>query len=268
MVDTWAPRAGRPQSKAERRAGAWLDRSGGLAWVTPAAWSLLVARLQNRQAALRRVSGGLFVLWAAVWLVVVVVWRPGSSSLMVRFAFGLSLLLVLSVAVGLAGLLVARSDRAKAATSEARMARGQTPCLRDVLGWWRCAVVAVTIAIDIVFLAALWLRYPGRDGLAVTTILVVGWAGVGVLIMAGLQRPTVAVDAASLAIDERLRSQDVAASLMLGYLANFFAVQLVEGVFVMPISLAAVTAGITLNLAGVVPRRWRSPVPVRRRRFW
>lgn len=268
MVDTWAPRAGRLPNKAERRAGAWLDRSGGLPWVTPAAWSLLVARLQIRQAAFRRVLGGLFALWAAVWLVVAVVLRPASSSLMVRFAFGLSLLLVLSVAVGLAGLLVVQSDRAKGATSEARMARGQTPCLRDVLGWWRCAVVAMTIAIDIVFLAAVWLRYPGRGGLAVTTILVVGWAAVGVLIAAGLQRPTVAVDAASLAIDERLRSQDVAASLMLGYLANFFAVQLVEGVYVMPISFAVMLAAITLNMAGAVQRRWRPPAPARRRRFW
>ena len=236
--------------------------------MTPAAWSLLVARLQIRQAALRRTAGGLFVLWAAVWLVVAVVLRPGLSSLMARFAFGLSLLLVLSVAVGLAGLLVVRSDRAKGAASEARMARGQTPRLRDVLGWWRCAVVAVTIAIDIVFLAAVWLRYPGRDGLAVTTILVVGWAAVGVLIRAGLQRPTVAVDAASLAIDERLRSQDVAASLMLGYLANFFAVQLIEGVFVMPIAFAALLAGITLNAAGTLPRRWRAQVPARPRRLW
>jgi len=236
--------------------------------VTPAAWSLLVARLQIRQAARLRVSGGLLVLWAAAWLVVVVVLRPDSHSLLVRFAFGLSLLLVLSGAVGLAGLLVVRSDRAKGAASEARMARGRTPRLRDVLGWWRCAVVAVTIAIDIVFLTAMWLRYPGRDGLAVSTLLVVGWAAVGVLITAGLRRPTVAVDAASLSIDERLRSQDVAASLLLGYLANFFAVQLIEGVFVMPVAFAALMAGLTLNLAGTLPRRWRAPVPARPRRFW
>lgn len=148
------------------------------------------------------------------------------------------------------------------------MARGQTPRLRDVLGSWRCALVAVTIAIDIALLAAVWLRYPGRDGLAVSTLLVVGWAAVGVLITAGLRRPTVAVDAASLAIDERLRSQDVATSLTLGYLANFFAVQLIEGVFVMPIAFAALLAGITLNLAGTLPRRWRASVPARPRRFW
>jgi hypothetical protein len=267
MVDTRGSSASRLQDKAERRARAWLGRSGGLPWVTPAAWSLLVTRLQIRQAALRRVAGGLLGLWAAVWLVVAVVVRPGFSNLMARFAFGLSLLLVLSVAVGLASLLVVRSDPAKGATSEARMARGQTPRLRDVLGRWRCAVVAVTVAIDILFLAAMWLRYPGRDGLAVTTILVVGWVAVGLLIMVGLQRPTVAVDAASLAIDERLRSQDVAASLTLGYLANFLAVQLVEGVIVMPIACATVVAAITLNMAGTMPRRWRAPVPMRPRWF-
>ena len=65
---------------------------------------------------------------------------------------------------------------------------------------WRCALVAVTIAIDIALLAAGWLRSPERDGLAVSTILVVGSAAVGVLITAGLRRPPVAVDAASLAI--------------------------------------------------------------------
>ena len=129
-------------------------------------------------------------------------------------------------------------------------------------------MVAVTLATDIAFLVAVWLRYPGRDGLAVATILVVGWAAVGVLITAGLQRPTVAVDAASLAIDERLRSQDVAASLMLGFLANFLAVQLIESVFVMPIAFAVLLASITLNAAGTLPRRWPGQVPARPRRLW
>lgn len=268
MVDTWAtPPQAWPADKAERRAASWLARSGGLPWVTPEAWSLLVARLDVRRTAGRSVAFGLLALMGAVWLACAIVVRPNIDNLLTRFSLALSLLLALVFASGAMHFTIVRADRSKVAGSGARMARGQIPRLRDVLGVWRCAVVAATIAVDLVFLVAVWFRYPARDGLVISAILLVGWASVVVLMVAGLHRPTIAVDAASLAIDERLRAQEVAASLALGYIATVLAVQLIESVFVLPIAAVAMLASIGLNAAGTVQRRWSAPVRGGRRWF-
>lgn len=210
--------------------------------------------------------GGPLALWGAVWLVVAVTVAPSLDSLATRLVLGVSIVATFIVGAGLAMVAEIRNDRASVAGTGSRIARGQTSRLRDVIGPLRCAVLAATVAVDLVFVAEVGLRYPARDDLAVGAVLLLGCAGVAALMTAALRRPTIATDAISLAIDERLRAQEVARPLAIGYLTTYVAVDLIESAALAPVALVATMLALGLNAAASLQRRW--PDPGRARAGW
>lgn len=210
-----------PSVREVARAARWLNRSGGLSFVPREAGDLLAVRLAARRRILvRSIPAGIGLFATMFVLFVLFVHEDG------RFAKGLALseldrrrVLVMG---GFFGLIIAykalmqffvnRGDRRILAALPRPVGRVGVPPVTVVLGRLRTASLVVLGVLLAVRAAAAWATGPAPHAVAVTLLLLVCLGFSGVTVALALRRPTVAVDAASLAIDERLRSGEVFAS--------------------------------------------------------
>lgn len=196
-----------------QRAQQWLDRTGGLPAVPAVAGDLLTRRLAERRRLGRRwvlpagAVAALLLLWT---LVDTLVSGPTDHRAWQHFAYRyVGVIAVLGLArLGVLGS-VARAERRLAAGLPERVSRGRQVPLREVLGPARWRYLLVALGLEAAGAVALVLVDGGWLAALYVPLLV----GVLVLVAVGVRlavdRPTVAVDAVSLAVDERLRSEEV-----------------------------------------------------------
>lgn len=195
------------------RAVRWLSRNR---WPLPfprEAGDLLATRLAVRN---RIKNGALAVLGAIVLLTFI--WditstapateQEAAASLregrLVRFAF-----FCLPSLLFLAGLRAAVVvDRRIAQGLPQRMSRTATPPALVVLGRVRAVVLAAVVVLGGASCTAVWMTQPMAFAVTVTVLVfvAVGFSLLGV--RTALRRPTVAFDVLTLALDERLRSEE------------------------------------------------------------
>lgn len=150
-----------------------------------------------------------------VWLMVRV---PLGESDQARWArqFGIKLF-VLIVIVTLATIAVGeintRAERAMARGVAHRISRAEAVPLRVILGPVRSAYLAATLVLQAAIAVAVPFASAGWVGWAYPVAFVVVAAMVMLAITRATARMTVALDLTSLAIDERLRAQDVFGSI-------------------------------------------------------
>ncbi len=256
---------GTNEERDVRRAEVWLRRSGGMTQVSPAAWELLVRRLAER----RRV-GLLCLLPAGVVAGVLIAWSAAevlltpTTTIAWPHAYAYLYGVVLAV-LGMAEItweeLVARRDRRLAAELPGRVSRSHRVPLRAVLGPLRTAFLGLALGVETAIGAALLGTGPGW----LVRSYLVAFTGLCGLVLLGLRRAlgraTVAVDATSLALDERLRSEEVFAAIgplylfLLALPAPLFA-QSAAGWLILPWSLG----GMVLLVLHAVARS-RHPWP-------
>lgn len=198
-----------------RRARRWLGYSGGLAYITPEAFDLLVQRLYVRRRLAWIFTPPVLVAFAALaWLVVS---SPSAKDSQLSWSreFAALELVNLAVVLGLRLLteqVAARTDRDLAARFEHRVTRAERVPMRVTLGRVRGVFVlaAVTLqgALGIALIVARegWLAFTYLAGFSVMCLLVT------LALRRSVNRPTIAVDAFSLALDERLRAEEAFAS--------------------------------------------------------
>jgi hypothetical protein len=248
------------------RTDKWLARYGSdLSGVTEPARSLLDARL----AAARRARWPLAV--AAVVAVPVFAWgsfalfsdAPGGHGTFGRCF--VAAVVVLQLAGLSAQALAHRADARIAAGLSRRVARGAHLTLIDVLG--RRALVASTIsfALALGWCTTLFAWGAVRVATALTIWFLLAGTATAWSVRAAVTRPTVACDAYSLTIDERLRSQEALRSV--GVLTSLWisaamatqdsAVQLPE--FAPTGIWATVVLTSWIQVVALAPRRWPAP---------
>jgi hypothetical protein len=197
------------EERDERDAERWLTRSGGLGFAPSGARYLLVLRLRAR----RRAGWICFplVLLSVVLLVSLFLSTPAFADDAQSQWFVGGDLLVVGLLVGSVALITELAHRGEAripVPPELRVARDDPAPLWQILGRVRLAVAAITMTFQVAFGAALiWAHLVWIGALYVIGVLVV-WAISALSVARTVRGASIAVDAFSLAIDERLRSQD------------------------------------------------------------
>jgi hypothetical protein len=184
--------------------------------LSPAAWALLVARLRCRTRAVKTVILALVVTVAgsvaiAVWLWSMRSWpgwvrSPGTTT---AIGFGLLDLLMLG-----ARELAARAENALAVTLPHRVGRAQAVPLRVILGPVRKVFLLTSLTLAAVLVVAIPFAHADRYAWTYAFVFAGAMAAVLIQIRRSLTRATIAIDATSLAIDERLRAQEVLTAMM------------------------------------------------------
>jgi hypothetical protein len=202
-----------------QRAARWVERSGGLVYVPPAASDLLILRLRARSRALWQCAP--IVALAFVVLMFGAVAGPslGSENWSKGIApWALAAIGLINIAAVVAAVLIARADRAIGRTLPNRVSRATAVSTLTMLGRPRTAFYLVAVAVDAAVTAATfviqagWIAWTFLIGCAITVSC--AYAAV----RRAATRATIAIDPMSLAIDERLRSQDAFAFSNLLYL--------------------------------------------------
>jgi hypothetical protein len=254
-IETVDDTKGRDSRRAER----WIVRSGGLTYLTPDAFGLLVRRLADRHRARVRCIP-LFVLAVVVYLPAfhglgAGNWdRTFSARCLAAFAI-----------LALTGLLLnglnSRAEQRLARTLPNRASRGTALSLRMMLGLPRMTFLVAAAVLEASLSVTLLVRHTGWLTWRYPAAYLVACALAAFGLKQAATRATMAADPVSLAIDERLRSEQA-----------FYATSpLVALVFAFPASVtgnAADWLGIVWSLAGMailllwlwatVSRPWRS----------
>jgi hypothetical protein len=246
--------------RGARRAQRWITRTGGLVYVSPEAFALLVRRL----AARRRVAWWCLPAWLLAFVVITAgtTTEPtlGTAGWTRAFApralagFG-----VVVIAAAVSAALNARADRRIGETLRHRVSRGTSVSVWTVLGPARVTYALVAFAVDaslglaIVALQPGWLVSTYLSGLlAVSGFVIVG-------VWQAASRATLAVDPVSLAIDERLRSEDAfAATSMLTLLLLVIPSSALTNARLEQVWLVALVGVACLQLWAYRGRPWRT----------
>lgn len=251
--------------RGELRTDRWLTRYGSdLPGLSEDARSLLDARL----AATQRARWPLAV--AAV--VGVPMFVRGSINLFSddpdgRYAYArwfVATIVVLQVGGLAAQALARRADARIAAGLSQRVARGQYLSLADVLGRRALVASAVSLVLAVGWCATLFAAGTIRIAAAVSTWFLLAGAAGALGLRAAVTRPTVACDAYSLTIDERLRSQE--ALRPIGVLTSLWisAGMATQSAFPQPgfvptgIYVTVILVSV-LQVVALAPRRWPAP---------
>lgn len=213
-----------------RRAVRWLERSGGLLPVTREVGDLLARRLAARHRIVLRVLP-LVVLAGVITLVGT--WSdvptgedpaagtgiPGDR----RPEESLPLLGLFAVASGarlVLELLVAAADRRIARSLPHVVRREHRAPTWVVLGRVQAGALALGVGLTGVSIAVVWASRPTWPAatVSVLALLAVGCCLLSVQVV--VRRPAVAVDGVSLAVDERLRTEEAASTLVVLFLCS------------------------------------------------
>jgi hypothetical protein len=198
-----------------RRARRWLGYSGGFTYITPEAFDLLVQRLDVRRRLAWIFAPPLLLVATALLWPVVSSSSANHSQLWQTGEFAAVVVVIVAAVLGLRLLsdqLAARVDRDIAARFAHRVTRAERVPVRVTLG--RVRGVFVLAAMTLHAAMGIALIVAGEGWLALTYLA--GLSAICVLVLLGLRhsanRPTIAIDAPSLALDERLRAEDAFAS--------------------------------------------------------
>jgi hypothetical protein len=219
--------AGTKVPRDVRRANRWIDRSGGLAYVPPDAFDLLSRRLALR----RRVAWQCSPLVLIPLGILVVGWIASGFGTSNSLA-GWTVLAFVMIAIEarLMDRILGRAEQRIGLALPHRVSRGTAVSVATMLGRARVVALAATIAIE----TGLAVTLLSQRGGWITWTYLLGFAGSCCLVAIGVRqaatRATVAADPFSLAIDERLRSEDAfAATLPLTLLLIAFPASAVGG---------------------------------------
>jgi hypothetical protein len=237
-----------------------------MSYVSPEAFGLLTRRLAARRRAAFRVAVPLCLLVTALLgLSAVEGWSAAGPSGSQRSTSDWRLV---AYAVLVAGLLVVsevqlRVDRRIGENLPQRVSRGTAVSTRMMLGRFRMAFVVTavtveaTLGITALVLQPGWFAWSYLGGF----IFVCGFVGVG--LRRAATRATIAVDPVSLAIDERLRSNEAFATA--GLLYSLMFAMLPGAITNPPLILLWFIATVVISglwMLGHVRRPWPSvPMP-------
>lgn len=183
---------------------------------------MLVTRLSARRRARRRVLP--LGLLAVGVLVFAAVRRDASAPTAWTV---LDVLLYLAVAVLAAGMgllgteLERRADRRVAASLDRRVSRGTAVPVRTMLGGVRVAFVVTAAACHLGYAAMLLNRRSGWVSVSFVLGMALVWGVILLAVRRSVTAATVAVDPVSLAIDERLRSEQAFAAISPLFMSAF-----------------------------------------------
>jgi hypothetical protein len=200
---------GTKDERDRRRAQRWLTQSGGLSGLSPAAFDLLTRRLAARYRA-RWQCAPLFVLAGVVLASTFVDGHAlGTGGWGRSFAArALTAYAVLSVETLLADALTRWAERGIAQTLPSRVSRGTAVPVAMMLGRRRTAFVLAALGLEAMLAVIVLVMRPGwLEWTYLAAFLAASWL-VAVGVRQAAARATIAVDALSLAIDERLRSDE------------------------------------------------------------
>ena len=191
-----------------RRAERWIVRSGGLTYMTPEAFGLLVRRLADRHRTRVRCIP-LLVLAVVVYLPLGTSFhRLGTSSWDKTFsARSLAAFAILALTGLVLNGLSSRAERRLARTLPHRASRGTALSLRMMLGLPRMTFLIVAAVVEASLAVALLVRHTGWLTWRYPAAYLVACALVAFGLRQAATRATIAADPVSLAIDERLRSE-------------------------------------------------------------
>jgi hypothetical protein len=197
---------GTNEARDRRRAERWVDRSGGIPYVPSEAFDLLVKRLAARYRAAMRCLPWLIGVLLAVSLPFAWIAFDGSGA---AFAvLGLTAYAICAVGRWNYDRLVGQADARIGHALPQRVSRGTTLTLSTMLGKGRIRSLVTAAAVEAV-LAVTWLSFHAGW---LALIYAIGFATTLSYAIRGLRwaasRATVAVDGVSLAIDERMRSEE------------------------------------------------------------
>jgi hypothetical protein len=196
-------------SRSYRRTQRWLAASGVGIELSDQAWGLLSLRLAARSRA---------VLWCAPlflaavgslgWAAVPTA-ESGTPAWDRRFAACFLLAIgCLAVATIVGNLLGGAAERRIAAGLPRRVSRAAAVPLRVILGGVRCIFLVTAIVLEAASAVTLLITHAGWLAPVYLAAVCAIDAWVAVVLRRAANRPTIALDASSLAIDERLRSLD------------------------------------------------------------
>jgi hypothetical protein len=192
-----------------QRAARWVERSGGLVYVPPAAFDLLILRLRARYRAMWQCAP--IVALAIAVLLFGAVSGPslGSANWSKNLApWALASIGLIDVAAVVATVLTARADRAIGRTLPNRVSRGTAVSTLTMLGRPRTTFFLVAVAVDVALTTTTFVIQPGWIAWTFLVGCVIAISCVYAAVRRAATRATIAIDPMSLAIDERLRSQD------------------------------------------------------------
>jgi hypothetical protein len=207
------------EERDQRRAETWLLKSGGLDHVSPEAFDLLRSRLRARQRA-RWIGSPLPVL--ALLLVLSQFNLVGDSDYARRYsgryllAIGLLMGWVLLVAE-----LGRRADHRIGTTLATRLTRDERVSWPRLFGRPRLIFLIVATSVEVIFAIGLAIVAPGGQALDFAIGLGAACALAGLGIGRAMSRETIALDDVSLAIDQRLRSDEAFSASVGLYLVVF-----------------------------------------------
>jgi hypothetical protein len=252
---------GTNEARDRRRAERWVDRTGGLPYVPPAAFDLLIRRLAaRRQVAVRCIP--YYVAALAVMVSVGFSHAPGADGLGRAFAVrALIAYAILAFAQVRFHRLADGADRQIAQPLPHRVSRGTAVSRSTILGTARLRIVALAVVVEaslavvLLLLGDGWLAWTYLVALAATCWFVAART------QRVAARATVAVDPYSLTIDERLRSEDVYnATGLLFLLLYAFPAEAVAGhghAWLFPVWSVAAIGLQMLWVIGLTSHPWR-----------
>lgn len=193
-----------------RRAVKWLQRSGGLLPMPPQAGDLLAVRL----AARRR----MVLPWAVSVTVILVgylfwptsdLFTDSETGLVSQARLGLPLLVgVLALSSWPLQVLQQRAERRIAAALPARVGRSTAPPLQVLVGRRRLWAGLVAVVVMLVLNLVLIVVTPGWSAVVPLIAWALAAASASAAVRRAMAREPIAFDGFSLAVDERLRSDD------------------------------------------------------------
>jgi hypothetical protein len=204
-----------PSAHSERdiqRADSWIRRTGGLTYVSPAAFDLLVMRLAGRHRSLLQCSPA----WVLAQAALAYAWfTPGLGTPGWPKAFAIRQLpafAILTIGLFVCSRLVIRADLRIARSLPRRASRGTAVSIPMMLGRARTAFLAGGLAVGGALGATTFWLQPGR----VAWAYLAAYVAVCYFVASGVRRAairtTIAVDPVYLAIDERLGSEEAFAA--------------------------------------------------------
>jgi hypothetical protein len=206
---------GTKEARDWRRIERWFKHNGAMANVSDEAFDLLGLRLRARNRALLRCAP-LFLVAAAILF-----WpggyhydEAGSPAFNRTFATrSLIAYAVLACAALLINVLTTRANRRIAETLPRRTSRGTAVSLKLLLGTVRLTYLAVAVGIEGALAVVLLVEKIEWVAWIFLVAYVVACSLVALGVRQAATRPTVAVDPTSLAIDERMRSEEAFGAL-------------------------------------------------------
>lgn len=197
--------ADRDRKRAER----WVGQSGGITYVPPEAFVLLMRRLAARKRSAVQCIPLVVVAVGIFGATRLNIWSPPTLRGGRTVADGtLAAYAVLAIATVVLNGLIDRAERQIGASLPHRVSRGTAVSIPTMLGRARMTFLICALATEAALGVALLSVHAGW----LASTYLVAYVVAGFLVVLGVRqegtRPTIAMDESSLAIDERLRSED------------------------------------------------------------